>query len=384
VSTLTEAWFLYGRRLGEQRTARLVREQFELPDPADDEVQVEPIYGSWEGNMGHALERKPIDICRVRGEERVVVGNSGVFRILALGKNVRGLRTGQFGIHSGAAVPDPYGYPEKVFAYDGSHTMGFLAKRVNIKSSCVILLPEHSKYSLRHWAVFSLRYITAWSNWELAHGTFRLLIGADELPSPHVWGWGGGTTLAELQLAKHFGCQVVMVSGNADHRETIGLHGVEALDRRQFGELQFDEKRYSDDSEYRTRYNNAEAAFLEEVNRRTNGSRVHVFVDYIGGPVYRATLKALSREGVLTTAGWREGMVVNYLRAVECIERHQHIHTHFSRPVQCRAAIAYAEENDWMPILGDRTYSFDEIPTLAAEFLAGEAEVFPVYSINPI
>ena len=40
--------------------------------------------------------------------------------------------------------------------------------------------------------------MTAWSNWELAYGTLRLLLNENDLPHPQVWGWGGGVTLGEL------------------------------------------------------------------------------------------------------------------------------------------------------------------------------------------
>lgn len=379
-----DAWFLYARKPGEPRLARLVRERFDLPDPAEDEVQVEPLFGSWEGNMGHALERSPVDICRQRGENRVILGNSGVFRIVACGRRALHLHEGQLAIGSNVAVGDRWGYPIKIHAYDAPLTMGMLATRVNIKADQVIPLPQDTKHCLRRWAAFSLRYVTAWSNWELAHGVFRLSVERDEFPCPHVWGWGGGTTLAELTLARKFGCRVVMLSGNEAHRRTIELHQVQALDRTRFEALQFEENRYLEDASYRQQYVRAEAAFLKEVKARTEGEMVQIFVDYIGGPVYRATLKSLGREGVITTAGWREGMVVNYLRAVECIDRHQHVHSHYARWKQCRDAVAYAEENDWLPILSDRTYSFDEIPLLAESFVAGNADVFPIYAINPV
>jgi NADPH:quinone reductase-like Zn-dependent oxidoreductase len=378
----TEAWFLYPRKPGEPRSARLVRESFELADPADDEVRVEPIYGSWEGNMSHAVDRKPIDICRQRGEDRVVIGNSGVVRITALGRSVRHLREGQYAIVSNVAVPDAWGYAEKIYAYDAPGTMGLLSRALNTKAASILPLPEPTRHTLEQWAVFSLRYITAWSNWEAAHGMFRLLVGADELPAPNVWGWGGGTTLAELALAARSGCRVVMLSGNAQHRETIRRHGVEPLDRHQFGALQFDDKRWADDREYRDTYVQAEARFLDEVKRRTDGLMVQIFIDYIGGPVYRATLKALGRESVITTAGWMEGMVVSHLRAVECIDRHQHVYTHYARRRQCEAAIAYGEAHGWMPIPAERTYTFDEIPALADDFRAGKTDIFPVYAIN--
>lgn len=44
--------------------------------------------------------------------------------------------------------------------------------------------------------------------------------------------------------------------------------------------------------------------------------------------------------------------------------------------------MAYGEAHGWMPILDDRTYSFDEIPDLASDVRAGRADVFPAYAVN--
>ena len=38
--------------------------------------------------------------------------------------------------------------------------------------------------------------------------------GRTSYPIPHVWGWGGGTTFAELDLARRHGCHTVMLSGH--------------------------------------------------------------------------------------------------------------------------------------------------------------------------
>ncbi len=110
---------------------------------------------------------------------------------------------------------------------------------------------------------------------------------------------------------------------------------------------------------------------------------VHVFVDYIGSPVFRATLKALARQGVVTTAGWKQGMHMSYLRARECIQRHQLIHTHYARYSQAVAAVTYAEEHDWLPHVDDKIYGFDEIPLLVERYRAGQAGMFAVYAVNP-
>lgn len=376
-------WFLHAAApdmIGQPGS--LVRQDFELADIALDEVLAEPLYGCWEGNMEHGLSRRPIDICHMRGEERIVLGNAGVVRILAVGTDVRVLKPGQCAIVFASSVIDRFGYPERMLAYDAPGTMGCLATRIKLKGRELVPVPQGTRYALAQWAAFSVRYITAWSNWELAIGTFRLLVGADELPDPHVWGWSGGTTLAQLDLARRQGCRTVMLSGNDSHLEQIRRTGVAALDRRAFGALLFDEKRHAEDGAFRRAYAQAERSFLREVAERTGGENVQLFVDYIGSPVFRATSKALGREGIITTAGWKEGMNINYLRSIECIGRHQFIHTHYARYPQAVAAVAYAEEHGWMPEIDERIYRFDEIPELAARFRGGEAGFFPVYSVN--
>ncbi|HKP57761.1 MAG TPA: hypothetical protein VJV78_13610 [Polyangiales bacterium] len=382
MSETAEAWFLTPETSPGSR-AVLRREQFEFAGIAQDEVLAMPLYGCWEGNMGHALQRLPIDLCHARNEARVILGNAGVLRVLEAGKDVHHLEPGQDAVLFSTADADRFGYPQKMFGYDAPGTMGCLATKIKLKGRELIPIPAGSRHSLAQWAAFSVRYITAWSNWRVAFGTFRLLVGEQELPAPNVWGWGGGTTLAELDLARRHGCRTVMLSSSPKRLSTVAQCGVTALDRSPFAALAFDDKRYATDASFRRSYNQAEAAFLAEVKRQTSDEMVQVFVDYIGSAVHRATLKALSRQGVITTAGWKTGMTVSFLRAIECIERHQHIHTHYARYAEGVDAVAYGEREGWMPPIDERVYGFDEIPEMAERFLANELGMFPVYSINP-
>jgi NADPH:quinone reductase-like Zn-dependent oxidoreductase len=384
VSIRAEAWFLYpGKGSQVAEAATLVRETFEFPDITDDEVLVAPVYGCWEGNMGHALERRPVDLCHLRNEPRVILGNAGVVRVIEAGTKVHNVEAGQHAVLFGSSIVDRFGYPEKIFGYDAPSTMGCLSTKLKLKEHELVPIPGGSRHALEQWAAFSVRYITAWSNWRLAYGTLRLLLGEDELAHPNVWGWGGGTTLAELDLAKRFGCDAVMLCGSDKRIETIAKCGVTPLDRRQFGDLAFDEKRFATEPVYRRSYNQTEARFLAEVKRRTSGAMVQIFVDHIGSAVFRSSLKALGREGILTTAGWKTGMTVSFLRAMECIDRHQHIHTHYARYREGVEAIAYAEREGWVPPIDERVYSFDEIPEMAEKYLAGDLGMFPIYSVNP-
>ncbi len=375
----SEAWFLYESGSGRDG---LVRESFELGAPAAGEVVAEPLYGSWEGNMGHAVARRPIDLCQHRGEPRVIVGNAAVVRVAECGPAVRGLQPGDVALVFSGSSPDPHGYPAKIHGYDAPGTMGCLATRILIGERNLIPLPAGTKHALPQWAAFGIRYITAWSNWSLAYRTYRLMVTAEQDPEPFVWGWGGGTALATVDLARRAGCRAALLSGSPDRLETIRATGVEPLDRRPFGELQFDEARFATDAEYRRRYTRAEAAFLACVMDRTRGRGVQIFVDNIGGPLHRATLRALSREGVVTTCGWKEGMNLSYLRSVACIGRQQFVHTHYATYAEGLQAVAFAEEHGWVPRVKGRIYSFDEIPELARAFAENQAEMFPIYQVN--
>ena len=74
---------------------KLVRELFELPPIGEHGIRARPLYGTWEGNMGHALDRKPVDICLQRNEPKVVIGNAGVVKILEVGSKVKNVEPGQ-------------------------------------------------------------------------------------------------------------------------------------------------------------------------------------------------------------------------------------------------------------------------------------------------
>ncbi|MCA9564911.1 MAG: zinc-binding dehydrogenase, partial [Myxococcales bacterium] len=231
-------------------------------------------------------------------------------------------------------------------------------------------------------AAFSLRSVTAWSNHRMAFGTLRLALDEKELPQPYVWGWGGGVTLAQLHLARLQGCQTVQISSDERRRKAAEDLGIDTIDRAEFKDLRWDEKKYKTDPDYKARYKAAEATFLAKVEEKTGGEGVHIFIDYVGSPVIRATQKALARQGVLTTAGWKAGMRVWFLRAVECIERHQHIHTHYARYSEGVQAVNFAEANGWLPTPDERIYDYDEVPQLAEDYDAGDFVYFPIYRVN--
>ena len=77
--------------------------------------------------MLHALQRDPIDLCKERGEDAVVVGNSGVVRVERVGSAVTSLSAGDIGIVFGNGIWDEQGYPIKIVGYDVNPRFGAAA-----------------------------------------------------------------------------------------------------------------------------------------------------------------------------------------------------------------------------------------------------------------
>lgn len=379
----TEAWVLYAGEASpalHPQPAQLRREQFIFNDIDPVEVLAEAVCGCWEANMTHALERRPVDICRQRQEERVVIGNAGVVRILRIGSAVTTVKPGDLCIIFCNGVWDARGYPIKILAYDAPGTMGMLARRLKLHQQQVIAIPQPSPYTLPQWAAFSLRYPTAWANWHVSYKCWEAQMGGAEPSETYVAAWGGGVALAQCTLARHVGCQALLIASSDERLATGRAAGLTMIDRRRFHSLEYDPARYQTDAAYRQSYQTAEKVFIQTMQDHTQGAGISIFIDNIGTPVYRATLKSLSRQGVITTCGWKHGMEVTHLRALECINRHIHVHTHYARYAEGVASVHFAHEHGWLPTITDGVYDWEAIPQLANDYAAGRIDsYFPIF-----
>ncbi len=384
----TEAWVIYrGSKDSHKRKnepAELKLESYSFPGIDENEVLAEPLYGCWEANMTHALERVPIDICTDRGEEKVVIGNAGVVRVIQAGKAVNTIAEGDLCLVFCNGIWDQFGYPKKIFAYDAPNTIGVLSKKTKLHEKQLILIPKKTPYSLQQWAAFSLRYITAWANWQQAYGCWSVQWDGECSATPIIWGWGGGVSLAELALAKLSGYPAAMISSNEERLNIVKKLDIQPIDRRPFINLNYDEERYRNDPGYKKAYLEAEEVFMQIVREYTRGIGVSIFIDYIGTPVLRATIKALAQGGVITTAGWKKGMKTSLLRALECMNWHTHVHTHYAKYSQGVAAVDFAEKTGWMPLLDGKFYDWSDIPQLAHDYSAQKIDTyFPIFQVNP-
>ena len=360
-SIATEAYVL----CADDERAELSKRTFTFADISDHEVIAKPVYGCMEGNMLHAVQRDPIDICRQRGEDSVVIGNAGVVIAERIGAQVRGINEGDACIVFGNGVADEQGYPKQIVGYDAPGTMGVLAKTTKLHENSLIPIPRGTAFSLQQWAAFSLRYISAWANWRVAYQCWKSQMTDVPPQETIVCGWGGGVSFAQLALAKRLGCQVMMICSHPERLELLRREGIDAIDRRQFSDEDF------------------EQGILDAIDERTSGNGVSIFIDNIGTPVHRITLKALARQGVMTTCGWKCGMRTPIARAIECLSRHIHVHTHYARYREGLDAMEFAEANHWIPEPEQRVWGWDEIPSLFDEYAQGNvATYFPIFSVN--
>lgn len=362
----TEAWVLSSGH-GRNEPGRLEKETVTFSDIGVEEVLAEPLYGCWEGNMTHALNRNPIDICLARQEEKVVIGNAGVVRILKTGDAVKQIKAGDRCLVFCNGTWDEAGYPVKILGYDAPQTMGVMARRIKLHWQQVLPIPENTPFSLPQWAAFSLRYITAYANWQVAYGCWRTQMKSVDPKDTFVCAWGGGVSLAEVTLAKLMGCPVAMVASTPERVALLRSMGIIPIDRGGLDSVAFEEK------------------FLDLIYTETAGRGVSIFIDNIGTPVYKLTLKSLARQGVIATSGWKHGAVLPISRAMECINRHLYVHTHYACYAEGLEAMTIAEQHQWMPPITaeDTIYGWDEIPHLAEDYASGRlATYFPIFSIN--
>lgn len=378
----TKAWLLDSSLIKE--VGELELREIILPELEPHQAYVKPYYGCWEANQEHAIARDPVDICIQRGEESVVPGNACVVQVYQIGSGVTKVKNGDICMTFGTIQSDDEGYPIKVIGFDAPNRMGSLAKITILDEQHLIPFEGAVPFTLAQWAAFSARFVSAWSNWRVALACWRAQMPHADAKDHFVCAWGGGVSLAELRLAKDASFNTIMIASDEARLEKIKAKGIIAIDRREFIDLNYDPIQFKKEPSLLEKYKDAEKRFLSRIKDLTDGRGISIFIDNIGAPVYRVSLKSLRREGVITTCGWKKGMAINLMRAIECINRNIHVHTHYATYDEVVDAIQYAIENNWMPTVEETAiYNWEDIPILAREYSEGRiASYYPVFRVN--
>lgn len=360
--TTTDAWVLRKGPLGTRaEPGQLEFETVKLPERRHHEALVETLLGCWDANMTHATTRSPVDICRQRGEDSVVLGTSGIVRVLRPAAATPAPREGDICLLMPFGASDPHGYARLIFGYDAPGTCGLLARRSHIPARLLMPVPRDSRFPLPRWTPY-LRYFTAWDNWKVAYGCWKAQMGDADPGEQLVFGWGGGVVLAELELARRDGFRTAMTAGHDERLDQIRAHGITPIDRREF----------------------AEEALHERVMALSDGRGAAIVLDNIGGPVHQLTLRILGRQGVLATCGWKAGMSITLARAGECQRRHIHVHTHAWRFDDAPAIRDYQERTGWLADIDPgAVYAYEDIPQLEGAYARDElATYFPLFQVE--
>lgn len=376
--TTTEAWVLPARAETDNEFA--VRE-YSLPEMKSTDALVRPLFGCWEGNIGHAIDRDPVDIVAQRGESKVVLGNSGVVEVVRVGDEVSDLKAGDLCLFAPFGHTDRYGYIESVHAYDAPHTMGIMAKQSVLPASTLFPIPDASQKDLAQWAVVG-RYWSSFNNWNVTKACWQAQMRIDPNDPPFVLGWGGGVVLGELQLAARDGFVPAMAASSDTRLELIRSLGIHAIDRREYPTLGVPDEQLETRGLCVGDRKRDEGSFAELIADLSGGRGADIVLDNIGGSLHRTSLHVLARQGVLSTVGWKSGMRVSSMRAIECIKRHVHVHTHaFTREDVLECMKLHVD--GWMPPAGDVVGGFEDIGRIASDYSAGLVDsYFPVYTIN--
>lgn len=383
----TEAWVLPAAAKAPEwdgtAGGALRRTVIDIGEPGPGEALVEPLLGSWEANVDHALTRSPIDVCSARGEDSVVLGNLGIARVLKTNPVPGGpdLPAGTVCMLMPFGRLDHHGYVELVHAYDCPGTMGLLAKRSIQPLANLLPIPESTRYSLEQWATYG-RYFTAWDNWRVALGCWRAQL-PDADPAEHlVLGWGGGVALAELTLAARAGFRTAMTVGSDERRELVEKLGITALDRRQWPGLTAP-PRTAAPAEV-AQHEASVAAFVSTIRELSDGRGASILIDNIGTPLWKLTSSVLAREGVITTCGWKAGMRIPLLRGAECLSRHLHVNTHVWRSQDALTIRDVMETTEFLPPpQAIEVWDFEEVPSLAQAYNQDQvASYFALYRVN--
>lgn len=383
----TEAWVLaHGRcagEAGEDGIAGFDRREIELGEPGPDEVLVEPLFAAWEGNLDHAVRRHPIDVCEQRGEDEVILGNSGVVRVLSDGAGNPGLSEGQLAILLPRGEVDQYGYTKLVHGYDKPGSRGILSKRAVLPRD--VLFPLEPQLQLTPQEITAAgRYIIAWNNWKVALACWRSQMPSEDPRDHLVFGWGGGVALGGLLLARDAGFRVAMATASDRRIQQLQDLGIVPVDRCDFPGLTASASDLNS-RELRKQRPESEARFAERVREISpRGEGAAIILDHIGGNLYIPTLNSLARQGVISTVGWKAGMRMTHLRASEAIARHIHVNTHMTHWDDVQPALDYAVSNEWVPEVDDAdVYDWGNVRSLAYDYHHGATRsYFPMVSIQ--
>ncbi len=207
-----------------------------------------------------------------------VCGSDGAGRVVALGERVDSAWMDRRVLLNAAVVAKDVRHPERrpsgeAISMIGEHTQGTMAEFFVAPVTNVLDIADADPVQA---AAFGLTHLTAW---RMLVSRARLQPGMTVL----ITGIGGGVAVALLNIARHFGCEVIVTSRHQSKLDrALSLGASHAI---------------LDDG----------TDWSGSVRRATGKRGVDIVADSIGKAVHLSALKSLVRGGVFVTCGATTG-----------------------------------------------------------------------------
>ncbi len=339
-------------------------DELELRPVRPTDVHLRILAVSAEHNVDHAALADTINIVEGRGG-KIYPGNSAVGEVLATGERVTRFKQGDIVVTHCNGLPDEYGYPQRIWAYDTDDSVGWYGEEAVVEDWQLVPAPLDCGLSLWEIAALPLRAPTAYHMWRRALGIVRLKASRERLPRLNVLAFGGGVSELFLMLARSEGHRAFFCSGSPERRDALEPQGILGIDQKAFN-------RFASRDDVR--------AFTRHVRELTDGKLMHIVCDMLRGPVFAAGLAVAARAGVNVSSGWQLSQQVEYNSTVMSVKQVTIDHTHYETVEGCAAATELYG-SVFKPTVHKEIYAFEDLPRALEEMHQNTQTGIPIVRI---
>jgi NADPH:quinone reductase-like Zn-dependent oxidoreductase len=336
----------------------------ELRDVGPKDVRLKILAVSGEHNVDHAALADTVNITEMRGG-KIYPGNSAVGEVIEVGAGVTRFSAGEIVLTHCNGLPDAYGYPMRIWAYDADESIGWYGEEAVVEDWQIVKAPLDCGLNLWEIAALPLRAPTAYHLWRRAIGIFRLKVSREQLATLNVLGFGGGVSELFLMIAKQEGHNAYFCSGSPERRAALEKLGIIGIDQKAYS-------RFAD--------RDGVKGFVKECKSLTGGVSMHIVCDMLRGPVFAAGIACAARQGVNVSAGWQLDTACNYNSAGASTKQLTLDHTHYETLVGVEAATELYGKV-FKPTVHKEIYKFEDLPRAMAEMNAATQTGIPIIRV---
>jgi crotonyl-CoA carboxylase/reductase len=339
-------------------------DELELREMGPTDIHLRILAASAEHNVDHAAIADTVNIADVRGG-KIYPGNSAVGEVIAVGERVTRFKPGQIVLTHCNGDPDPYGYPQRIWAYDQPESVGWYAEEAVVGDWQLVAAPLECGLNFWEIAALPLRAPTAYHLWRRGIGVYRLKVSREQRAFVNVLGFGGGVSELFLMLARSEGHNAFFCSGSPERRAALEKLGIVGIDQKAFN-------RFASRDDVR--------AFSKEVKKQTAGEGMHIVCDMLRGAVFPAGFTAAARQGVNVSAGWQLSQVIEYNSTLASVKQLTLDHTHYETLVGCEAATELYG-TVFKPTVHGEIYAFEDLPRALEEMHQNTQTGIPIIRV---